>query len=218
MEKSKTILYIAMSLDGYIASEDGGIGWLSIAEWPGEDYGYGDFIRGVGTVIMGKKTYEKVLSLGVPFPHRDKKCYVLSSSRSGQDENVIFYSGSMKELIQAVKLEHEGNIFIDGGAETVHALLQENLIEECVISILPVLLGGGIKLFREGRAENRLQLISSKSFPSGLAQLHYACPPPMPDNLQKVYRPASLHRMLCGIYTALPENFRKGRTAGITFP
>ncbi len=178
MEKSKTVLYIAMSLDGYIAKEDGGIGWLSIAEWPEEDYGYGEFIKDVGTVIMGRKTYEKVLSLGIPFPHRDKRCYVLSSSRSGQDENVIFYSGSMKDLIQAIKLEHEGNIFVDGGAETVHALLRENLIEECVISILPVLLGGGIRLFREGRAENRLRLISSKPFPSGLVQLHYACPSP----------------------------------------
>jgi Dihydrofolate reductase len=72
------ILHIATTLDGYIAKEDGDISFLTIVESPGEYYGYSEFIKTIDTVIMGRKTYDKVLSFGGEFPHRDKKCYVLS--------------------------------------------------------------------------------------------------------------------------------------------
>src|SRR4051812_24677761 len=95
MEQRLVILYIAMSVDGYIAGENGDISWLSTVEIPGEDYGYGEFIKTVDTVIMGRKTYEKVLSFGIGFPHADKKCYVISRERKGVEENVTFYNGSL---------------------------------------------------------------------------------------------------------------------------
>ena len=175
MKNSKVILYIAMSLDGYIARENGDIDWLSVVDTPNEDYGYSAFVKDVDTVIMGRKTYEKVLSFGIEFPHKDKICYVLSGSKTGRDEHVTFYSGDLSELIAAIKSQGCGNIFIDGGAEIVNALLKHGLIEECVISILPVLLGSGIKLFRDGRPETSLKLVSTESYASGLVQLRYEC-------------------------------------------
>jgi dihydrofolate reductase len=172
---SKIILYIAMSLDGYIAKEDGSIDWLSMVDTPGEDYGYAEFVKSVGTIIMGRKTYEKILSLGAGYLHRDKTNYVLSNEKTGSDENVTFYSGSLEELILKTKQKENGHIFIDGGASVVHALLSHHLIEECVISIIPVILGGGIRLFQDGLPETKLTLISSEAFPSGLVQLWYQC-------------------------------------------
>lgn len=175
MQESKVVLYIAMSLDGYIARGDDDITWLSMVDRPGEDYGYGAFIQGVGAIIMGRKTYEKVLSIGSEYLHRDKPGYVLSRSRTGAEENMTFYSGNLSELISKIKREGSGHIFIDGGAEVVHAMLARHLIEECVISIIPVLLGGGINLFRGGYPETKLKLLSSETFPSGLVQLRYQC-------------------------------------------
>lgn len=74
----KVILYIAMSLDGYIATENNELDWLSIVEVQDEDYGYEKFVKSVDTVIMGRKTYDKVLSCGVDFPHKRRRCYVVS--------------------------------------------------------------------------------------------------------------------------------------------
>jgi dihydrofolate reductase len=169
----KVILYIAQSLDGFIAGEDGDISWLSIVETPGEDYGYGDFIKTVDTVIMGRKTYDKVLSFWTGFPHRDRKCYVVSSTRKGRDENAEFYSGKIGELIESLKKEEGGNIFIDGGAEVVRELREENRIDEYVISILPVFIGKGVRLFADTERKADLELLECRRYDSGLVQLKY---------------------------------------------
>lgn len=172
-EKRKVILYIAESLDGFIAKEDGDISWLSIVERPQVDYGYNDFIKTVDTVIMGRKTYEKVLSFGIEFPHKDRKCYVLSKTMIGNDQNVEYYNGDINELIQGLKDVKGKNIFIDGGAEAIREFRNKNLIDEYVISIIPIFIGKGIRLFKEVDTENRLILTQSKIFDSGLVQLRY---------------------------------------------
>lgn len=172
-EKRKVVLYIAQSLDGYIARADGDIGWLSSVEREGEDYGYGEFMESVDTVIMGRKTYEKVLSFGIGFPHRDKKCYVLSGTRREDDGNVKFYSGDAAELVRSIRGQEGKDIFIDGGAEVVREFAAADLIDEYVISIIPVLLGGGIRLFKETSRETKLRLAGSRAYESGLVQLKY---------------------------------------------
>ncbi|MFC6996910.1 dihydrofolate reductase family protein [Rufibacter roseus] len=170
----KVVLYIAMSLDGYIAKEDDNIDFLSKVEEPGEDYGYHAFQHTVDTLIWGRRTYDKVLSFGMSeFPHKDKKCYVLSKSKTGQDENVEFYGGSLTELISSLKQQQGKNIYCDGGGEVVSALLKENLIDQLIISIIPHLLGSGIRLFQDGRPEQNLTLTHSSTFKSGLVQLWY---------------------------------------------
>lgn len=169
----KVVLYIAMSLDGYIARENNDIDWLSIVDDPTEDYGYEEFIKGVDTVIMGRKTYDKVLSFDIDFHHRGRKCYVISRTRTGFEENVEYYSGNLEKLIADLKAVEGNNIFIDGGAEVVNELLKLNLIDECIISIIPIFLGSGIRLFKDGRPEQQLNLKSAKQFKSGLVQLSY---------------------------------------------
>ncbi|OJW80215.1 MAG: dihydrofolate reductase [Bacteroidetes bacterium 46-16] len=171
--KKKVILYIAMSLDGYIARENNELDFLKIVERAGEDYGYYDFIKNIDTVVMGRKTYDMVLDFGIPFPHKDKKCYVLTRSKSGSDENVTFYNGALDKLISELRRKEGKDIFIDGGAETVNELLQLKLIDKLIISVIPVLLGNGIKLFNGGRPEQKLELLRSSTFSSGLVQLWY---------------------------------------------
>ena len=169
----KVILYIAMSLDGYIARQDGDIGWLSLVEQTGEDYGYNDFIATVDTVILGRKTYDKVLSFGIGFPHADKECYVITRSEIPSKEKITFYNKDLKELVTTLKDKTGKNIFIDGGAEIVNELVKQNLIDEYIISIIPILLGNGIKLFNDSAREQQLQCINVQKFESGLVQLHY---------------------------------------------
>jgi dihydrofolate reductase len=167
------ILYIAMSLDGYIAKDEDNLDFLSLVETPDEDYGYAAFQTEVDTLIWGRKTYDKVLSLGISFLHKDKRCIVLSRTRTGTDENVEYYNGPVKELIAELQQQPGKNIYCDGGAEIVTELLNDQLIDRMIISIIPHLVGDGVRLFKKGRPEQYLKLKRSSTFPSGLVQLWY---------------------------------------------
>jgi len=169
----KVILYIAMSLDGYVATRNDDLGFLSIVEQEGEDYGYADFVKTVDTVIVGRKTYDKVRSMGYEFPYSDKDAYIITRTTRPSVGTVKFYTGSLNKLVTRLKSETGKHIFVDGGAEIVNGLLNDDLIDEFYISVIPVLLGDGIPLFKSDRPEVVLELISSKSFDKGLVQLHY---------------------------------------------
>lgn len=166
-------MYIAMSIDGYIARPDGDLDWLSAVEVTGEDYGYSNFINTVDTVILGRKTYDKVLSFGIPFPHSDKQCYIITRTARPTEGNINFYTGDIPALITQIKAQSGKNIFVDGGAQVVNEFMKHQLVDEFIISIIPVFLGSGIPLFNEGRPEIKMKLAGNKSFPSGLLQLHY---------------------------------------------
>lgn len=169
----KVILYIATSLDGYIAKPDDDLSFLSIVEQEGQDYGYADFVKNVDAVIVGRKTYDKVISMGFDFPHADKDAYVITRTSRPNIGSVKFYAGDLKLLVDKLKSEKGKNIFCDGGAEIVNELLKFDLIDEYVISILPILVGKGTKLFKDGRPEQKVELVSVRSFDKGLTQLHY---------------------------------------------
>ena len=113
-----------MSLDGYIAGKNDELDFLKQVEIFGEDYSYAQFIETIDTVIMGRKTYEIVLSFGIDFPHTDKKSYILSRTSREKDANITFYNGNVNTLINDLKKTDGKNIFIDGGAEVVHSLLK----------------------------------------------------------------------------------------------
>jgi dihydrofolate reductase len=171
--KRPVVLYIAMSLDGYIAKDEDNIDFLSIVDRPGEDYGYLAFETEVDTLIWGRKTYDKLLSFGVPFPHKDKRCIVLSRTRTGKDENVEYYNGAVKDLIAKLQQQSGKSIYCDGGSEVVDSLLKDNLIDKMIISIIPHLVGHGVRLFKDGRPEQSLKFTRGSTFPSGLVQLWY---------------------------------------------
>ncbi len=174
MEKNRKVyIYIATSLDGYIAKPDDDLTFLSMVEQQGEDYGYADFISSVDTVILGRRTYDWMMKYMDEFPHTGKKTYVITHNPRPSAGTVKFYTGDLRELVLNLKRESGKSIFIDGGAEIVTQLLGENLIDEYIISIIPVLLGDGIRLFKDGRPEQKLKLINSKQFEKGLVQLHY---------------------------------------------
>jgi len=162
-----------MSLDGYIARPDGDLSFLSLVDEKGQDYGYSEFIKNVDTVILGRKTYDKVLTFGIPFPHADKQTFVITHTPQLKNGNITFYTGDLSALIAELKAEGGKNIFVDGGAEIVNEMMKRSLIDEYIISIIPVYLGEGVPLFKKGRPEVKLKLISAKTFDKGLVQLHY---------------------------------------------
>lgn len=169
----KVILYIAASVDGYIATPDDNLDFLSIVEQEGEDYGYSEFVKTVDTVIVGRKTYDKVLSMGYDFPHADKESYIITRTPKPSIGNIQFYTGSLGELLTKLKNKSGKNIFVDGGAEIVNLLMDENLIDQFCISVIPVFLGEGVRLFKDGRPPLPLKFIKSQSFASGLVQTWY---------------------------------------------
>ncbi|MGE5421540.1 MAG: dihydrofolate reductase family protein, partial [Chloroflexota bacterium] len=141
MSQRKVILFIAASLDGYIATQDEDLSFLSIVSMEGEDYGYEEFIRNVDTVIMGRKTYDWIIKEVHEYPHPDKDSYIITRTPRPDQDRIRFYSGNLKDLIRLLKLDDNGkDIFIDGGAEVIDVLLKENLIDEFIISIIPILL------------------------------------------------------------------------------
>lgn len=168
----KLILYIAMSLDGYIAKKDDNIDFLSIVETPEEDYGYADFLQNIDTVIWGRKTFDKVLSFGNGVPHKSKKIFVISKTRKGKEEHAE-YADDVVSLVKSLKQQEGKDIYCDGGAEIVFELLNNNLFDQLIVNIIPHLLGEGIRLFKDENIEQKIKFKRSISYPSGLVQLWY---------------------------------------------
>lgn len=173
MKQRKVIVFIACSIDGFIAGKNESLDFLSLVESEGEDYGYNDFIKTIDTVILGRRTYNKVMGFGVPFPHTERECYVVSGTRTGKDDHVTFWNGSPSLLIKQLREKEGRDIFVDGGAQVIHTLLQDGLIDRLTISFIPHLLGDGIRLFNGGLEEESMQLVHTTSFASGLVQITY---------------------------------------------
>jgi dihydrofolate reductase len=167
------IVYIAMSLDGYIAGENDDLSFLNAVAAKGEDYGYQAFVDTVDTVLMGRKTYEVVKTLTDEFPREGRRVYVITQHQDFEDEQVTFISEALAPWMQKLKAETGKHIFCDGGAHTVQNLLRSHLIDRFIISVIPVILGKGTSLFASSDKSYHLQLEKSESWPSGLVQLNY---------------------------------------------
>ena len=171
----KISLFIATSLDGYIAKPNDDLTFLKLVEKAGEDYGYGEFTDTIDTLIIGRRTYDYVLK-NVGYSHYDngqRDVYVITRSEKPSVGRTTFYTGNLTELVKRLKCENGKNIYCDGGAEVINELLKHNLIDEFIISIVPILLGNGTRLFKDGRPEQTLEFIKVKTFETGLTQLHY---------------------------------------------
>lgn len=162
-----------MSLDGYIAGPGDDLSFLDAAGQEGEDYGYQEFMAKVDTVITGRRTYNKVLSMVPEWPHKDISSYILTREKKEPEENVIFYNGKPGDLAKKLKASAGKDIFVDGGAYVVNELLKDNLIDEFYITIIPVLLGDGVALFKGGPEKIDLERVNTTSYENGLVQLHY---------------------------------------------
>jgi dihydrofolate reductase len=169
----KLILYIATSVDGFIAKPNDDLSFLSLVQKEGEDYGYEKFIASVDTVILGRKTYDWVMTQVPEFPHANKTTFVITRTPKPSIGNTHFYTGNIEDLVYQLKSKPGKNIFIDGGAEIVNELLKKQLIDEFIISIVPIVLGEGVRLFHNTNPEQQLKLTGVKHFDMGLVQLHY---------------------------------------------
>lgn len=168
----KVVVYIAASVDGYIAGEGDDLGFLEMATKEGEDYGYADFMKTVDTVILGRRTFDWLMRMNV-FAYPGKEVFVVTNQNLESIEGMQYFCGEPQKLIAQLQEKPGRNIFCDGGASLIHSLLCENLVDELTISYLPVLLGKGIPLFSSGREKTLLQFVSAKTFDTGLLQIHY---------------------------------------------
>ncbi|MCP9848750.1 dihydrofolate reductase family protein [Cyanobium sp. Morenito 9A2] len=179
MNQVRCSVFIATSLDGCIARNDGSIDWLERinANVPaGEDCGYAEFMQTVDAIVMGRATFEKVLSFPA-WPYANTTVYVLSStiSRLPADlpNTVHLLNATPHDVVAVTTDEGHRHLYIDGG-RTIQAFLRAGLITELTITSIPMLLGSGIKLFGDLQVEAELRLLSSKAFPFGFVQSHYS--------------------------------------------
>ena len=163
----KITLFIASSLDGYIAKNNGSVDWL-----PSNcSSGYDDFYKSIDTVIMGKKTYDQVLTFGV-YPYKEKKSYVLTRNDTQSSNDNIQFVNNAEKLVKTLLTSTGSNIWLVGGAEIITTFMNLGFIDEIILSIIPVVLGGGISLFTDIQKETKFQLIKTTEY-GALVELHY---------------------------------------------
>ncbi|WP_042472553.1 dihydrofolate reductase family protein [Bacillus ndiopicus] len=165
------ILYIAASLDGFIAKENDDLQWLEETQGEG-DAGYAEMYQSIDTVIMGKRTYDYVLEHIDVFPYSDKKCYVFSTSEEGSNEYVDFVNEDIIEFTKKLKEQEGSKIWMVGGSNILDSFIKENLIDEYIITVTPHILGSGIPMFKEKNPEINLVLLETKRY-GQFVQMHY---------------------------------------------
>lgn len=176
----KISVYIATSLDGFIAREDGDIEWLHNSGHgevdKGEDFGYKEFMSSVDALVMGRNTYKKVLSFGGDWPYGNKPVFVLS--KKGVDipdrisETVSSLSGSPREIVKELEKLGYQHIYLDGGV-TIQKFLDAGFVNEITITKIPVLIGNGIPLFGPLSKDIKLKHIQTEAFNNGFVQSRY---------------------------------------------
>lgn len=173
---SEIKLYIATSLDGYIAREDGSIDWLDAVPNPDQiDHGYAEFYETIDTVILGRKTYEVILGFGVDWPYPDCKTYIVTSDSDYQvkTENTEVLNEVSREQVDLIKRHSQKNIWIVGGGKVITAFLNLGQVDEMILSVIPTILGKGIRLFPDSPRETSFELINVQAFETGAVNLTY---------------------------------------------
>ncbi|WHS60689.1 dihydrofolate reductase family protein [Pseudomonas sp. G2-4] len=169
-------VFIATSLDGFIARPDGDIDWLLQRDDPTEDHGYSDFIADKNVIVMGRGSYEKVLTFDTWFYERP--VVVLSERLAGSPVpealkgKVSFSNLSPRGVMEELARQGVRRVYVDGG-QVVQSFLRDGLVADMVITTVPVLIGAGRPLFGALQQDIELKLVSSRCFPSGLVQSTY---------------------------------------------
>ncbi len=171
----KTILYIATSLDGYIADEYGSVDWLEVE---GIDHkkpsSFDDFIDTIDTVILGYKTYHQIITELSPnqWVYEGKQSYVFTHHQCENQKEIEFVSGDIGSFIDKLKQQAGKDIWICGGAELIQQCLKVNKIDRIHLTLIPCLLGKGIKLFNTLEASQQFKLVEYKNY-QGLLDVVY---------------------------------------------
>lgn len=168
-------VFIATSLDGHIADAAGGIDWLTDLPIPTNgDGGFSKFIESIDALVIGRKTFEKVLSFGVEWPY-SKKVFVWTKNPElipfSLQDKVEAVSGCVAEILHTIYQKGYSSLYVDGG-QTIQSFLREDSIHEIILTKVPVVLGGGIPLFANV-PRKRLFHKSTQVFDNGMVQSHY---------------------------------------------
>jgi len=167
-------VFIAASLDGYIARPDGSLDWLEATARPDEDYGYEAFVAGVDAFAMGRGTYDHIAHIE-PLPFGGKPAYAFTHRPPAERDGVTFWAVDPLEAVERWSERGFGRVYVDGGL-LIDAFLRAGLIDEVTITVVPVLLGDGVPLFHAGCDQRALSLVGAETYPSGMVQLRYTVP------------------------------------------
>jgi dihydrofolate reductase len=169
----KASVFIATSLDGYIARQDGALDWLPVNG--GEPHGYDEFIATVDAIVIGRKTYETVLTFDA-WPYGTKPVVVLSTSMSELKAPAgavcSLMTGTPPEIVAQLTQRGMKHLYVDGGV-TIQGFLEAGLIQHLIITHISVLLGSGIPLFGPLSHDIRLKHVATRSYLSGMVQSEY---------------------------------------------
>ena len=170
---TEVVYYVASSLDGYIATSDGGLDWLAPFESADEDYGYARFYASVGAVLVGSRTYEQSLTFG-GWPYPGKPVWVFSSrSLETPGPEVTVTDRPPADVVADLAHRGIGRAWLVGGGTLAGSFKEAGLITEYIVSIIPVLLGEGIAVLGGAGGLRRLRLEDATSYPNGVTQLRY---------------------------------------------
>lgn len=178
MSKPRFSIFLALSLDGFIADVDGGVEWLNTLpapEDPTEDYGFAALLNDVDALVMGRNTLDQVLSFG-EWPYGDLPVICLTHqpqpTNIPKDARLAFDAGSVHDLVKRWSDQEYEHIYLDGG-NIIQSFLKENLIEKMTLTQVPVLLGSGIPLFQNDFSVEDWHLESTTSHDNGFVQRIY---------------------------------------------
>jgi dihydrofolate reductase len=175
-DRSTVTLHVVSSLDGFIAKNDNSVSWLDtsgevyeagVSEWSAEEV-----IRAIDCYVLGSRTYEHALQLG--WPYGDTPTVVVTNRElPSTRKSVEFYSGDLRRLVDEILAPRYGNIWLVGGAMLCQSFLRLGLVDEIRLSIMPVLLGDGVRLFGNSSAETRWRLKDVVAYKTGVVELLY---------------------------------------------
>ena len=166
----KIVLYIASSLDGFIADRNNEIAWLTSFHG---DYGYHDFLKTVDTVLSGRKTYDAVVAMSVPDSHPRQMNYIFTAApeRYQSTANMLFTSQDPIELAEELRKQNGKDIFLVGGGELIVRFLEHRMIDEIILFIVPTLLCEGVPLFRKHETQTEYSTVSVNKYDDGMIEL-----------------------------------------------
>lgn len=170
-------LYTSLSLDGFIARPDGKLDWLENFEnASGTDYGYEQFLSGIDTLIMGRKTYDAIISYGIKWPYEHCITFIVTKNPEYQvkTENTFVLSGNVIEQITMMKSGEGKDIWLVGGGKINSYLLNYALIDDMILSVVPVIIGEGLPLFPDKPTESLFKFVESIDYEPGIVNLIYS--------------------------------------------
>ena len=173
---SKIILYIATSLDGYIARKDGSLDWLFALSNPNQiDHGYGELLSNIGSTIMGKNTYNDILSFGVDWPYSELNSYVVTTDKEFKTSTPNTYTVNtyLPDFIKDLQKKNTKDMWLIGGGQLIASFLEHNLLDRMILSLIPKTIGEGIPLFPEIKKETNWNVNKVERFETGVVNISY---------------------------------------------